>query len=73
MLRDHARKISLQLVDCDFGMRRRPRHISKFKSKLKRPYTVIPAISFIEAAVNSRFMRPMKAAGTLAGHTASQA
>jgi len=34
MLRDHAWEISLQLVDCDFGMRRRPRHISQPKSNL---------------------------------------
>lgn len=38
-----------------------------------RIQTVMPTISFMEAAENSRFIRPMKAAGTLAGQTASQA
>jgi len=73
MLRDHAWEISLQLVACDSECEDAHASFQSLRASWFRYYTVIPAISFIEAAVNSRFMRLMKAAGTLAGHTASQA
>ena len=66
-----SKPASQQLVACSLrlGRRIRPRHISKFKCEPNWSYSVIPTIFFIEATVNSRFMRPMKAAG----QTGSQA